>query len=67
MRLVVAGYLRDEAPFASLDALIEAIRTDIRLARESLGAGGAFALDADADSTEFLATAVPRRLESEGV
>jgi riboflavin kinase len=64
LRLAVTGYLRDEAPFASLDALIDAIRTDIRLARESLAAGGAFALDAA--STDFLAAAAPQRVESAG-
>ena len=48
MRLVVVGYLRDEAPFPSLDALVAAIHTDIRLARESLAAGGAYALGDDA-------------------
>ncbi len=53
MRLVVTGYLRDEASFASLDALITAIHTDIALAREHLAAGGAFA--ADAAAVAFLA------------
>jgi riboflavin kinase len=57
MRLVVTGYLRDEAPFASLDALVDAIRTDIRLARENLDAGGAFAVNAD--GAAFLNPAPP--------
>ena len=53
LRLVVTGFLRDEASFASLDALIAAIHKDMALARESLAAGGAFALDAAGDA--FLA------------
>ena len=59
MRLAVVGYLRDEAPFPSLDALIAAIHTDIRLARESLAGGGAYALG---DGAAFLAPRAAQQL-----
>lgn len=36
LRLVVTGYLRPEANFASLDALVTAIRADIAAAAEAL-------------------------------
>ncbi len=36
IRVVVCGYLRPETSFPSLDALIAAIQTDIRLAKERL-------------------------------
>lgn len=36
LRLVVTGYLRPEMNFSSLDSLIQAINTDIRLAGEQL-------------------------------
>ena len=44
LRVSVTGFLRDELNITGVEALIEAIATDIRLAREHLGAGGAFAL-----------------------
>lgn len=39
LRLVVTGYLRPEMNYPSLEALIAAINTDIRLAGEQLEMG----------------------------
>lgn len=47
LRLVVVGYLRQEASFPSLDALIAAIHADISAARSALDEPGAATLAAD--------------------
>jgi riboflavin kinase len=56
LRLVIVGYLRQEASFISLDALIAAIHADISAAREALDDSEAAALAAD----PFLAPAEMR-------
>ncbi|KAK3333948.1 riboflavin kinase [Cercophora scortea] len=39
MRLLIAGFIRQEKDYAGLDALIEDINTDCEVARQSLGRG----------------------------
>lgn len=36
LRLIIIGYIRAESNFPSLDALIEAIQTDISVAKQDL-------------------------------
>lgn len=48
LRLVVTGHIRPELNFTSLEALVEAIQSDIRIAGEQLDAPQYAALAADA-------------------
>jgi len=57
LRVSVAGFLRDELNFTGVEALVAAIATDIRLARELLGAGGGYAVQPEAAA--FFAAPVP--------
>ncbi len=54
LRVSVTGFLRNELNFTTLEALIDMINTDIRLAKECLSSGGVFAIN-DATSAFFAA------------
>jgi len=57
LRAAVTGFLRNELNFTGVEALIAAIATDIRLARERLEAGGDYAMGAPAAA--FFAAPLP--------
>ena len=54
LRVSVEGFLRNELNFTTLEALIDMINTDIRLAKECLTSGGKFAIS-DAAAAFFAA------------